>query len=140
MADRAIEIWPSICKLVEFWERLPPSKRPKSKSFLNVQEAVKDSLNLLKLDFFSFIGSLVEPYLRAYQTDRPMIPFMCNDLEKLSENLLKLFINLLNRKLLINVHHLNSQKKLMLEKKRKFAEEKNFKNWVLGRNTTFIVV
>ena len=70
---------------VEFWENLPPSKRPKSKSFLNVQEAVKDSLNLLKLDFFSFIASLVEPYLRAYQTDRPMIPFMCNDLKKLSE-------------------------------------------------------
>ena len=35
---------------VEFWENLPPSKRPKSKSFLNVQEAVKNSLKLLKLD------------------------------------------------------------------------------------------
>ena len=108
MADRTVEIWPSTCKLVEFWESLPPSKRPKSKSFLSVQEAVKDSLNLLKLDFFSFIASLVEPYLRAYQMDRPMIPFMCNDLEKLSENLLKLFINLLNRKSLINLHHLKS--------------------------------
>ena len=39
--DCAIEIWPSICKLVEFLEKLPPSKRPESKSFLNVQEAVK---------------------------------------------------------------------------------------------------
>ena len=53
----------SICKLVEFWEKLPPSKRPQSKSFLNVQEAVKDSLKLLKLDFYSFIASLMEPYL-----------------------------------------------------------------------------
>ena len=34
----------------------------------------------------------MEPYLRAYLTDKPMIPFMCNDLEKLSKNLLKLFI------------------------------------------------
>ena len=42
VADHAIEIWPNICKLVEFWEMLPPSKRPKSKSFLNVQDAVKD--------------------------------------------------------------------------------------------------
>ena len=57
-----------------------------------MQEAVKDSLKLLKLDFFSFIASLMEPYLRAYLTDKPMIPFMCNDLEKLSKNLLKLFI------------------------------------------------
>ena len=43
-----------------------------------MQEAVKDSLKLLKLYF--------------HQTDKPMIPFMCNDLEKLSKNLLKLFI------------------------------------------------
>ena len=34
----------------------------------------------------------MEPYLRAYLTDKPMIPFMSNDLEKLSKNLLKLFI------------------------------------------------
>ena len=34
----------------------------------------------------------MEPYLCAYQADKPMIPFMCNDLEKLSKNLLKLFI------------------------------------------------
>ena len=70
MADRAIEIWPSIYRLVEFWEKLLPSKRPKSKSFLNVQEVVKDSLKLLKLDF-----------LHAYQTDKPMVPFMHNELE-----------------------------------------------------------
>ena len=73
VADHAIEIWPNIWKLVEFWEKLPPSKRPKSKSFFNVQEAVNDSLKLLKLNFFSFIASLMEPYLRAYQTDKPMI-------------------------------------------------------------------
>ena len=52
VADRAIEIWPNICKLVEFWEKLPSSKRPKSKSFLNVQKAVKHKLTLLKLEFF----------------------------------------------------------------------------------------
>ena len=34
----------------------------------------------------------MEPYLCAYKADKPMIPFMCNDLEKLSKNLLKLFI------------------------------------------------
>ena len=77
---------------VEFWENLPPSRQAKSKSFLNVQEAVKDSLKLLKLYYFSFTASLMEPYLLAYQTDQPMIPFMCNDLENLSKNLLKLFI------------------------------------------------
>ena len=47
------------------------------------KKAVKDSLKLLKLDFFSFIASLMEPYLHAYQTDKPMMPLT---------NLLKLFV------------------------------------------------
>ena len=81
-----------LCLFWEFWENLPPSRQAKSKSFLNVQEAVKDSLKLLKLYYFSFTASLMEPYLLAYQTHKPMIPFMCNDLENLSKNLLKLFI------------------------------------------------
>ena len=34
----------------------------------------------------------MEPYLHAYQTDKPMIPFMCSDLKKLLTNLLKLFV------------------------------------------------
>ena len=38
-----------------------------------MQEAVNDSLKLLKLNFFSFIANLMEPYLHAYQTDKPMI-------------------------------------------------------------------
>ena len=91
VADHAIENWPSIYKLVGFWEKLPTSKQPKSKSFLNLQEAVKESVTL-KLDSFSFIASLMEPYLHAYQTNKQVILFMCNDLEKISKNLLKLFI------------------------------------------------
>ena len=42
--------------------------------------------------FFSFIASLMEPYLHAYQTDKPMLPFMCSDLKKLLTILLKLFV------------------------------------------------
>ena len=31
VADRAVEIWPNIKKVVEKWEKLAPSKRPKEK-------------------------------------------------------------------------------------------------------------
>ena len=77
VVDRAIEIWPSICKLVEFWEKLLSSKQPKSKSFLNVQKTVKDKLIILKFEVFSFVASILEPYLLAFQTNKPMISFMC---------------------------------------------------------------
>ena len=89
-----------------------------------MQEAVKDSLKLLKLYF--------------HQTDKPMIPFMCNDLEKLSKNLLKLFIK---PEVIDKCTSPKQLKEIDVRKKRKFAEEKKInKNWVLGRNTTFIVV
>ena len=45
-----------------------------------MKEAVKGpQLQFLNLDFFSIIASLTEQYLRAYQMDKPMMPFMCND-------------------------------------------------------------
>ena len=75
-----------------FWEKLPKSKQPKCKNFLKVQKAVHDPTTVLKLEFFSFIAGLLEPYLLAYQTDSPMIPFMYEDLQKLVTNLLKLFV------------------------------------------------
>ena len=74
---KSVGIWPSICKLVEFWEKLLSSKQPKSKSFLNVQKTVKDKLIILKFEVFSFVASILEPYLLAFQTDKPMISFMC---------------------------------------------------------------
>ena len=52
VADHAIEIWPNICKLVEFWEKLPPSKQPKSKSFLNVQKSSKGFIKTIEVGFF----------------------------------------------------------------------------------------
>ena len=137
MADCAIEIWPRICKVVKFWEKLPPSKRPKSESFLNVQEAVKDSLKSLKLYFFSFIASLMEPYLRAYQTDKPMIPFMCNDLEKLSKNLLKLFIK---PEVIDKCTSPNQLKEIDVRKKENLLKKKKLKIVFPGRNKTFVVV
>jgi len=124
VADRAINIWPSICKLVEFWEKLPPSKRPKSKSFLNVQKAVKDKLTLLKLEVFSYVASLLEPYLLAYQTDKPMIPFMCCDIEKLLRNILKLFV----KQEVINACSSPTElKEIDISKKENLLKRKNIK-------------
>ena len=89
---RGIEIWPNICKLVEFWGKLPSSKQLKSKSFLKVQKAVKNKLILLKFEVFSIVPSILGPYLLAYQTGKPIIPSMCSELERLLRNMLKLFV------------------------------------------------
>ena len=57
-----------------------------------MQKAVKDKLILLKFEVFSFVASILEPDLLAYQTDKPIISFMCSDLERLLRNILNLFV------------------------------------------------
>ena len=104
---------------------------------MNVQKAVKDSLKLLKLDSFSFIASLMEPYLHAYQMDKPMILFMCNELEKLSKNLLNLFIK---PEAIDKCTSPKQLKKIDLREKENLLKKKKIKSWVLGRNTAFIAV
>ena len=83
VADRFVEIWKHIAAIVNDWEKLPKSKRPKSKSYEHLKSAVEDLLTPAKLQFFSFFTSLFEPFLVMYQTNQPMIPYMYNDLQKL---------------------------------------------------------
>ena len=77
VAERLIDIWPNVVVVVKFWSGFCKSKQPKCKSFENVKQAMEeDPFIVAELKFFSFICSLVEPYLTKYQTQKPMIPFM----------------------------------------------------------------
>ena len=44
VVDRAVAIWPYIKKVVEKWEKLAPSKRPKGKNYQTVLAAIKITL------------------------------------------------------------------------------------------------
>ena len=78
--------------MVSFWEKLPQSKRRKCKSYHNVKNAASDNLVAVKLEFFSYITSILQPFLKSYQSDDPMLPFLYFDLKSLVSSLLKLFI------------------------------------------------
>ena len=78
--------------MVRFWQKLAASRRPSSKSYETVSKAVEDQFTVAKLSFFSYIASLLEPYLAKYQTDNPMLPFLCKDLERLHRTLLQLIV------------------------------------------------
>ena len=92
VADRLIQIWPQMISIINFWNTLPRSKQPSSKSYLNVKISCADPLYLAKFKFFSFFASMLEPYLRLYQTDKPMLPYMCDDLTKFITNVLSLIV------------------------------------------------
>ena len=92
VAERRLELWPSIVKMVNHWESLPKSKRPSSKSYPNVLSAVNDNLTLVNLHFFSFVAGIFQPFLIKYQSDKPMVPFVHNDLLRLVKRVLLLVL------------------------------------------------
>ena len=92
VSDRLLKIWPNIVKLVNFWLTLPKSKQPKSKSFEAVKSAVEDNLTIVKLNVFSYLASLFHPFLKKYQTEKPMIPYMYQDLVQLLHNVLQIVV------------------------------------------------
>lgn len=87
-----ISIWENILKIVKYWESLPKSKRPTSKSYANLVSVISDPFIVAKLQFFSYVASKVEPYLKTYQTDNPMIPYMYFDLKAMLKSLLEMIV------------------------------------------------
>ena len=55
-----------------------------------MKKAVYDDLTVSKISFFSYVASLMEPYLRKYQCDKPTIVFMFKDLKKMFLSLLRI--------------------------------------------------
>ena len=92
VAKRLIEIWPNLIKLYEFWDSLSKSKRPKSKSYENVKVGINDVLTIPKLHFFMFIAGILRPFLTAFQSDEPMVPYLCNDIKDIYYKLFQLIV------------------------------------------------
>ena len=78
--------------IIKFWNKLPKYKQPLCQSFDDVKEAVTDPLSEAKIAFFSFICFLVEPYLKIFQADKPMVSFIYSELKSLLRNLLQLVV------------------------------------------------
>ena len=92
VSDQLISLWENIIALSKFLESLAKVKRPSSKRHVNVIKAVDDDLTVSNLSFFSYVASLMEPYLRKYQCDKPMIVFMFKDLKKIFLSLLRIMV------------------------------------------------
>ena len=70
VCERAIEVYNSIKEgLVE------TKKLPGTKTVDTLKMAAKDPLTVLKIMFFSSVASLVEPYLRKFQSSKPIMRF-----------------------------------------------------------------
>ena len=92
VAEPAICIWPCVQKYVAATLKLSKSKRPTCQTYINLCEYVEDPLVLAKLNFFVCIAKVLMPYLELFQTDKPMMPYISDELQKILTNLLNRFV------------------------------------------------
>ena len=75
VADHALEVWPSVLKVIKYWGGLCKSSQPSIKSYQVVVDHYIDKLILCTLQF-SFIASIFKLHHTMPQTDSPMLLFM----------------------------------------------------------------
>ena len=91
MAQRAMDIWPNVgCVYVKAVSvKRNDYTEPSSKSYRVVKDAVADRLMLSKLAAFMSIAMQLQPYLTAFQSDNPLMPFVCGELSSIVRALMK---------------------------------------------------
>ena len=89
VAGRAIQVWPKIVALIEKFEKRVPSERPKNKSYGHLKEAYTDKNVVIYLTIFRDVASQLEVFLKTFQTDAPMVPFLSDTLEKITRRLMR---------------------------------------------------
>jgi hypothetical protein len=100
VAQRAVEIWENITKYIEHVSNGPKSKIPKCASFISVNKAVNDPTTVAKLHVFINVAKNFQPFLKHFQSDKPMVPFMEYEIGKLLRSLMENFmkVNVLSNK------------------------------------------
>ena len=91
-ARRAELIWPAIINFIKYLQKEPKSKQPQGKSFQILREAIKDPYIPAKLKLVEHIAGKLNKFLRGFQTDQPMVPFLHNTLKEILQSIMSMFI------------------------------------------------
>ena len=79
--------------MIKHYLQLALSKRPQNNSsFDALVTAHTDKLMKVKLHIFKDVASIMQPFLKSFQTDAPMLPFLPTALEKILRGVMKLFL------------------------------------------------
>ena len=68
------------------------SKRPKGKSCMHFEEAIKDPLLQAKFKFVEFISQKLNLFIGGFQTYQPMVPFLSDTSKEILVSLMNMFI------------------------------------------------
>lgn len=92
VAERALEIWPHLTAYITETLKKRRSQIPTTSTFNTVKSAVHDPLVTAKLAFFASTAGIMHPYLKVFQTDAPLLPFVTSELQSLLETLMGKFV------------------------------------------------
>jgi hypothetical protein len=93
VAIRAMEVWENVVNVIKHFQTLCKSKQPnKNNSYETLVTYHTDVFMQVKLQFFVDVASMMSSYLKQFQTDIPMMPFVSEILENLIRRLMKIFI------------------------------------------------
>lgn len=134
VAERALEMIPFLRKFVQ--KAADQKTKPTSASYKIVEEFVQDPLLGLKLAFFKTLACDVEPFLREFQSDWPLIPFLHSALNSLLQTIMERFVK--SECVKSNIDFMNEENLLKyseieigFETNRKFKNGKMCLNWKL---------
>lgn len=88
--ERMLEIIPSLKKFIECTEK--DKKFSHSENFTVIKKHLEDPLLPVKLTFVVCLANEVEPFLRQFQTEDPLVPFSYTALKKMLLNDMKQFV------------------------------------------------
>ena len=92
-AERAAEIWSNYQKFSKHLMSLPKSKQSKNnKSYDGLVSVISDTLICVKFKFVEMLSWKFNKFLRGFQTDYPMVPFLYSALEDLLRWLMERFV------------------------------------------------
>lgn len=92
VAERAVNCWGNMIKYTEKVSSGPKNKIPKCASYNHVLDAVKDKFTLAKLHVFINVANLMKPFLEIFQSDKPLVPFLGQELFTIIKALMEKFI------------------------------------------------
>ena len=98
VAKRAIDVWPKVVTVVDYWKGLVKSKQPgqgkpgQNTSYDQLCLSYKDDLVPLKIQFFEEIARSLNAFLRTFQSDKPIAIFLVETLDQLLRSFCSKFI------------------------------------------------
>ena len=92
VAERALLIWDNICNYINHLSSGKKSKIPKCTSYNVVKKAVQDPTTKAKLHAFIHVAKIMTPFLKKFQSDSPLVPFMDEELGKILRVLMENFM------------------------------------------------